>query len=133
MEIWEKRWEKDQKEYHEVQKTIRINMYEERNRREETTIARLRINHTVLNGTLYIMGKSDSDKCGNCGVKEDVEHILLHCDICRAEREKLKADVLEAEREWSVAGVLGTKGEGVRATRKALFAFLSETGVGNII
>ncbi|KAI9527223.1 hypothetical protein NQZ68_032804 [Dissostichus eleginoides] len=27
------------------------------------------------------MGKSDSDKCRNCGVKENVEHILLHCDI----------------------------------------------------
>ena len=50
------------------------------------------------------MGKRDSDKCGNCGVKEAVEHILLHCDIYRAEREKLKADVLEAEREgvWLV-------------------------------
>ena len=80
-----------------------------------------------------IMGKSDSDKCGNCGVKEDVEHILLHCDIYKAEREKLKAKVLEAEREWSVVGVLGTKGEGVRATRKELFTFLSETGVGKII
>ena len=55
------------------------------------------------------------------------------CDIYKAEREKLKAKVLEAEREWSVVGVLGTKGEGVRATRKALFTFLSETGVGKII
>ena len=86
-----------------------------------------------MNGTLNIMGKSDSDTCGNCGVKEDVEHILIHCDIYKAERGKLKVKVLEAEREWSVVGILGTKGEGVRATRKALFTFLSETGVGKII
>ena len=91
MEIWQKRWEKDQKgkEYHKVQKTITINIYKERNRREEITIARLRLNHTALNGTLYVMGKSDSDKCGNCGVKEDVEHILLHCDIYKEERDNL--------------------------------------------
>ena len=79
------------------------------------------------------MGKSDSNKCGNCAVKEDVEHILLNCDSYKAEREQLKAKVLEAEREWSVVGVLGTKGEGVKATRKALFKFLSETGVGKRI
>ena len=62
-------------------------------------IARLRLDHTALNGTLYVMGKSDSDKCGSCGVKEHVEHILLHCDIYKAEREKLKDKVIEAERE----------------------------------
>ena len=69
----------------------------------------------------------------NCGVKENVEHILLHCDIYKAEREKLKDKVIEAERERSVFGILGSEGEGVRATRKALFTFLSETGVGKII
>ena len=79
MEIWQKRWEKDQKgkEYHKVQNTITIHIYKERNRREEIMIARLRLNHTALNGTLYVMGKSDSDKCGNCGVKEDTYLVTL--------------------------------------------------------
>ena len=54
------------KEYHKVQKTITINIYKERNRREEIMIARLRLDHTALNGTLYIMGKSDSDEWELC-------------------------------------------------------------------
>ena len=94
---------------------------------------RLRLNHIALNGKLYVMGKSDSDKCGNCGVRENVEHILLHCVTYRVERGTLRDKVLEAEKEWNVAGILGTEGEGVRATRKALFTFLRETGIGKII
>ena len=48
---------------------------------------------------------------------------------CKTEREKLRDRVREAGRKWSLMGILGTEGEGVRATRKAILKYLSETGL----
>ena len=46
---------------------------------------------------------------------------------------KLRDRVREAGREWRLMGILGTEGEGVRATRKAILKYLSETGLIGII
>ena len=83
-------------------------------------IARLRLDHTALNVTLCHR---------NCGFKKNVEHIILHCNMYKTEREKLRDRVREAGREWSLMGTLGTEGEGVRATRKAILKYLNETGL----
>ena len=90
VEIWQKRWEEDQKgrRYFKIQKSVITKTYKERNRREEIIITRLRLDHTGLNGTLALMGKRNSDKCGDCGVKENVEHILIHCKKYEAERKR---------------------------------------------
>ena len=46
-------------------------------RREETVITRMRIiGHTGLNKTLFLIGKSGTDKC-ECGKTETVEHVLI--------------------------------------------------------
>jgi len=127
MEIWQKRWEEDQKgrRYHKLQKSVITKIYTERNRREDIIITRLRLDHTGLNGTMFIMGKIEVEECRGCGVKENVEHIVLHCNMYKAESEKLRDRVREAGREWSLMGILGTEGEGVRATRKAILKYLS--------
>lgn len=98
-------------------------------------MTRLRVDHTGLNGTLFLLGKRNSEKCENCGVKENVEHIILHCILFELERQIFQDRVQEAGREWNLMGVLGTEGEekGIRITRKALFKFLKDTGWVNRI
>ena len=92
MEIWQTRWEEDQKgrRYHKLQKSIITKICTERNRREEIIITRLRLDHTGLNGTMFIMVKSEVEECRGCGVKENVEHIILHCNMYKTEMEKLR-------------------------------------------
>jgi len=43
-----------------------------RNRRDEIIISRLRFEHTILNSTLYKMGKHNTGKCKYCGQNETV-------------------------------------------------------------
>ena len=78
---------------------------------------------------MNIIGKKNTDKCEICGVKENVDHIIIQCVKYAAERERLQRRVRAAQREWSLAGILGAEGEGdkIRDVRKALFNFLRET------
>ena len=87
------------------------------------------MDHTELNGTLFLMGKRNSENCENCGVKENVEHVILYCTLNEVERQVLKDKVQEAGREWNLVGILGSEGEGIRITRKALFTFLKDSGL----
>lgn len=134
-EIWQKWWEEDRKgrSYYKIQKSVSNKNYSERTRREEIIMTRLRVDHTGLNGTLFLLGKRNSEKCENCGVKENVEHVILHCILFELERQIFQDRVQEAGREWNLMGVLGTEGEekGIRITRKTLFKFLKDTGLVN--
>jgi len=56
-------------------------------------MTRLRVDHTGLNGTFFLMGKRNIEKCENCGVKEDAEHILLYCTLNEVERRVFKDKV----------------------------------------
>ena len=89
-EIWQKRWEDDQKgrKYHNIQKSVITKIFKERNRREEIIMTRLRVGHTGLNDTINLIGKKNTDKCERCGVKENVEHILMQCLKYSSERER---------------------------------------------
>ena len=104
-------------------------LYTERNRREEIITTKLRLDHTGLNGTMFLKGKSEVEECRGCGVKENVEHIILHCNMYKNREGKTIDRVREAGREWSLMGILGTEGEGVRATKKAILKYLRETGL----
>ena len=129
MEIWQRRWDEDQKGrgYYKIQKSVTIKDYNERNRRDERIITRLRVGHTGLNSTLFIMGKAESNRCGNCGEIENVEHVILKCESYSEEREQLQDKVREAGREWDIMGILGAEGQGVGLVRKALLKYLYET------
>jgi len=75
------------------------------------------------------MGKRNSEKCENCGVKEDAEHIILYSRLNEVERRVFKDNVQQTGREWNLLGILGSEGEGedIRITRKTLFKFLKDT------
>ena len=49
------------------------------NRKEETAITRLRIGHTNLDSTLYIIGKHPTGLCERCQEQETLEHVLISC------------------------------------------------------
>ncbi len=77
------------------------------------------------------MGKSNNENCDNCGVKENVEHVILDCILYEVERRVLQNRVQEVGREWNLMGILWSEGEGegIRISRKALFKFLNYTGL----
>ncbi len=72
----------------------------------------MRVGHTGLNSTLFLMGKRNNENCDKCGVKENTEHVLLHCILYEEERRVFQDRVQEAGREWNMMGILGTEGEG---------------------
>ncbi len=75
------------------------------------------------------MGKRNSDNCDNWGVKENAEHVILDCILYDVERRVLQNRVPEVGRKWNLTGILGSEGEGMRISRKALFKFLNYTGL----
>ncbi len=96
-------------------------------RRQSET--RLRFDHTGLNKTLFLLGKSKSDECMECKITENAEHILLHCRKYREERIRLKQKISQTGRKWNLEGVLGTTGEGVKDAQDAVVEYLKDTGV----
>lgn len=55
-------------------------------RTDMVTAMRLRSGHIPLNKFLHLMGKSDSPNCSECGVVEDVYHVVMECVRTEAER-----------------------------------------------
>lgn len=68
MEKWQTRWDKDcsGRKYYRIQKSINAQGVKRKNRKEETVLTRLRFDHTGLNETLFMLGKSQSDECMEC-------------------------------------------------------------------
>ena len=131
MNKWQDRWDKDSsgRTYYNVQKSINANGVVRGNRREETIITRLRFDHTGLNKTLFLIGKTENDQCPECLCTENAEHILMHCRMYREERAQLMQTVAKAGRQWNLKGILGTTGDGVQATQKAVVEYLREIEV----
>ncbi len=61
-------------------------------------MTRLRVDHTGLNSTLFLMGKRNNENCYNCGVKENAEHVILDCILYEVERRVLQNRVQEVGR-----------------------------------
>ena len=56
------------------------------------------------------MGKRNSDKCGDYGVKENVQHILIHCKKYEAEIQRLQDRVREEGTGLGFDGDTGNRG-----------------------
>ncbi len=131
MKKWQDRWDMDNsgRKYYSIQKCINAQGVNGRNRREETVLTRLRFDHTGLNKTLFLLGKSKSDECTECKITENTEHVLLYCRKYREERIRLKQKISQTGRKWNLEGVLGTTGEGVKDAQDAVVKYLKNTGV----
>ena len=135
MKKWQDRWDVDKsgRKYYSLQKSINAQGVNRSNRREESVLTRLRFDHTGLNKTLFLMGKSQSDECIECRSKEDVEHVLLHCKKYRDERMRLNQKINQVGRKWNIEGLLGTTGDGVKDAQKAVVQYLKNIGIYNRI
>ena len=63
-------------------------------RKEQVTIAKMRIGHTLLNSTLFIIGKHQDGMCDECQQPETVAHVLIHCMRYSRERMELLETLL---------------------------------------
>ena len=133
-ETWQREWDNDSKgrQLYKIQKSINVKPFQGKCRKEEVVMARLRLGHTGLRSTLFIMAKSESPMCEECGILEDVDHIIFWCRKYSNERTVLLDRLYELERPFSIEGVLGYCDKR-RECARALFIFLKDTGVINKI
>ena len=75
---WQDRWDREitGRNYYNIQTNVSAHGVKRKNRREETMLTRMRIGHTGLNKTLFLIGKSRTDGC-ECGKTKPVEHVLM--------------------------------------------------------
>ncbi len=118
MKKWQDRWDTDNsgRKYYSIQKCINAQGVNGRNRREETVLTRLSFDHTGLNKTLFLLGKSKSDECTECKITENAEHVLLYCRRYREERIRLKQKISQTGRNWNLEGVGNNRRRGKRCT-----------------
>ena len=127
-DILQREWDNGLKGRHlyKIQKTIQVKPFKGKCRREEVVMERLRLGHTGLRATLFIMAKSESNMCEECGVPENVEHVILQCRKYRNERTVLFDRLYVLERPCSLEGILGDSNKRIECTR-ALFTFLKDS------
>ena len=82
------------------ERTIVLQSTKESGRKEyrkeqESIISRLRFGHTVLNSSLFIIGKHGTGRC-KCGQEETIEHVMLNCQKYEEERRHLVGNLTEA-------------------------------------
>lgn len=131
---WQNKWDTDNKgrHYYSIQKSIKVKGFKGKYRRDEVIFSRLRLGHTGLKSTLYLMTKCVSDKCEVCNVPENVEHVIMKCSKFDFERNILRDKICELGRGWNLEGILGISEE-TWECYEALFNFLKSTGLDHKI
>src|SRR4029434_6633555 len=129
--MWQSEWDKEKKGRHlyKLQQEIVGKKNSYINRQEEVWFYRMRIGHTALNSNLFIMNKHPSGNCEVCGVREDVEHVLLSCERFSRQREKLKRTVSAEKRVFSLETLLGEPRAG--SITGSIVSFIKETQLAN--
>jgi len=76
-------------------------------------LSRLRIGHTRLNSTLFLMKKHVDGNCGHCirPTPETVEHVLIHCLKYYQDRQRLIAQVEANEIMFEYSNILQRNAE----------------------
>jgi hypothetical protein len=81
-------------------------------RKEQVTIATMRIGHTLLNSTLFIIGKHQDGMRDECQQPETVPHVLIHRRYSRERKELLETLRELGLEEISVKGILNLGSSG---------------------
>ncbi len=107
--VWQEYWDIEDTGRHlyNIQTQVGLGRRMGRSRREEAIITRLRIGHTGLNDTLHRIGRHTDGKCGHCGEKESVRHVLLECGAYEEERRALAAAGKRAKMVINIKNLLG--------------------------
>ena len=96
---WQQLWEQENKGKHifsiSSRVTDSVNNCKRRGiRRKEEVIYRMRIGHTFLNSTLFILEKHQSGLC-SCQEPETVQHVLMSCRKYDRQRQDLLRELRE--------------------------------------
>ena len=98
---WQKEYDSDIKglQYKSICPVVDTsNKFIDLSRKKEVQISRLRLGKVNLNERLFLMKKHESGLCTSCQVKENINHLLLHCNkenISNILRDKCKVYNLE--------------------------------------
>ncbi|KAL2088359.1 hypothetical protein ACEWY4_015258 [Coilia grayii] len=132
---WQQLWEQDSKGGHLFSIYSKVtdsgNVCLSGKRKEGVILTRLKIGHTCLNGTLFIMGKHQDGLC-SCQQVETVHHVLLSCRQYDSHRQILIRNLKRCGMtEVSLKSVMNV---GMSAKGKPyLLKFLLDTGLYNRI
>ena len=77
-----------------------------KNRKLETSMARLRVGHAGLNCHLKRFNLKSEDSC-DCGEVETISHYFLHCPLHRTQRNRLKDSLAQLDVDFNVKNILG--------------------------
>ncbi|XP_035984330.1 uncharacterized protein LOC118557933 [Fundulus heteroclitus] len=129
---WQKLWDEERKGrwLYKIQKRIGQMRITERNRREEIIISRLRMGHTGLNRSLFLIGKHQTGKC-DCGEDETVEHVILNCNKYWIQRNRLTSKLSNMKIKLDIVDLL-RKESGSRGYQ-VIFEFLKQSRLYNRI
>lgn len=104
--IWQADWDKEKKgrHLHNIQKEMsrsKCSYF------KQTWFTHMSIGHTGLNGSLKIIHKHPTGICEFCGVREDVECVLLRCINHSRQGERVESEVNVVSKIFSLETSLG--------------------------
>ena len=97
---WQQLWEQENKGRHLFSISSRVNDLVNIckrgwiRRKEQVIISRIRIGHTFLNNTLFILGEHQSGLC-SCQKLKTVQHVLMSCRKYDCQRQELLRELQE--------------------------------------
>jgi len=102
---WQEQWNMSTKgrHLHKIQSSVSRHIpHHSKNRRQETTAARLRLGICQLNAYLHVIGRHSTGLCRPCRVPETIEHHLIECH--NATKYKLQQLCNEANLLFTISG-----------------------------
>lgn len=85
IKLWQNRWSLQKLKLHECEKTVSRSLVIALNRKEQISLRKLRIGHTLITHK-YLLEKTDTPKCTTCNSNLRVDHIPTHCPRFAEER-----------------------------------------------
>ena len=121
---WQFLWDNEQSGRHmyRIQGKVGKNRNTYRCKQEEDMVSRMRLGHTGLNGTLFIMKKHVDGMCEYCKSQETIEHVIMYCPKYRQARQRLISQLGENQMTLNLHDIL-QKGSG-EICFNFLFSFL---------
>jgi len=109
-----------------VQRNVGGRRSRDGSRREEAVLTRLRIGHSGLNKSLFIIGKHHTGACEFCSQPETAEHVLIECSNYKEERNCLTSIHHKEGKTLTLVNILGNTSKSIK---NQVIKFLKNTGL----
>lgn len=99
-----------------------------RSRQEEIVLTRMRLGHTKLNSTMFLIKKHVDGNCEYCqsNIPETVEHVIMYCQKYNEARQRLVNELKAKKMSLETKTLLDRSS---RENFDLLFSFLKSTGL----